>query len=357
MKIHQLLTSLTYGDAISDEAIAIKKILEEEGYKAYIFSHFYHPKTLRYLSKKDEFEEILKPDDIVIFHFSIGSPISKLYRLAKARRMIIYHNITPFQYFIDFQKDLAKYTYQGRIELKDFVDITHLALGDSDFNRRELEENGYKRTAVLPIIRDFEAFDRAKKTAIDYIFSDGKTNILFVGRIIPNKGVHHLILAFNFYKKEFNPNSRLIIVGEYTGFERYYYSLLDLVRSLKIEDIHFSGHVTFDELVSFYRVANVFVILSEHEGFCVPIIESFYMGIPVIAFSSTAVPETMNGAGILLDKKDPLSVAQAIDRVVRDDSYREEVISNQRVAFQKYRKENLKKILLKYIDEVSKIED
>ncbi len=357
MKIHQLLTSLTYGDAISDEAIAIKKILEEEGFKAHIFSHFYHPKTLRYLSRKDDFLKIVEPDDIVIFHFSIGSPISKLYRLAKAKRMIIYHNITPFQYFIDFQKELAKYTYLGRMELKDFVEITHLALGDSDFNRRELEEAGYKRTAVLPIIRDFEAFDSAKKTAIDYIFSDGKTKILFVGRIIPNKCVHHLIHAFNVYKKEFNKNSRLLIVGEYAGFERYYYSLLEMIKSLKIEDVYFSGHVTFDELVSYYRVSHVFVILSEHEGFCVPIIESFYMGIPVIAFSSTAVPETMGGAGILLEKKNPLYVAQAIDRVVRDSSYREEIVSKQRIVFQKYKKENLKKILLKHMDEVSKIEN
>lgn len=357
MKVHQLLTSLTYGDAISDEAIAIKKILEEEGFRAHIFSHFYHPKTLRYLSKKDDFHKIVEPDDIVIFHFSIGSPISKLYKSAKNKRIMIYHNITPFQFFVDFQKELAKYTYLGRIELKDFVDITHLALGDSDFNRRELEEAGYKRTAVLPIIRDFEAFDNAKKTAIEYIFSDGKTNILFVGRIIPNKGIHHLILAFNVYKKEFNPSSRLLIVGEYAGFERYYYSLLDLVTSLKLEDVHFSGHVTFDELVSFYRVSDVFVILSEHEGFCVPIIESFYMGIPVIAYASTAVPETMGGAGILLEKKDPLHVAQAIDKVVREKAYREEIISKQKIVFERYRKENLKKILLKYLDEVSKIED
>lgn len=357
MKIHQLLTSLTYGDAISDEAIAIKKILEEEGFKSYIFSHFYHPKTLRYLSKKDDFFNIVEPDDIVIFHFSIGSPISKLYKSAKTKKMIIYHNITPFQYFMDFQKELAKYTYQGRKELGDFVDITHLALGDSDFNRRELEEAGYKRTAVLPIIRDFEAFDNAKKTAIDYIFSDGKTNILFVGRIIPNKCVHHLILSFNVYKKEFNPDSRLLVVGEYSGFERYYYALLDLVQSLKIEDVYFSGHVTFDELISFYRLSDVFVILSEHEGFCVPIIESYYMGIPVIAYSSTAVPETMNGAGVLLEKKDPFSVAQAIDRVVRDRTYREEIVAKQKIAFEKYKKENLKKILLKYIDEVRKIED
>lgn len=357
MKIHQLLTSLTYGDAISDEAIAIKKILEEEGFKAHIFSHFYHPKTLRYLSRKEEFLEIVEPEDIVIFHFSIGSPISKLYKSANNKRMIIYHNITPFQYFLDFQKELAKYTYLGRVELKDFVDITHLALGDSDFNRRELEEAGYKRTAVLPIIRDFEAFDNAKRTAIEYIFSDGKTNILFVGRIIPNKCVHHLILAFNVYKKEFNPRSRLLIVGEYAGFERYYYALVDLVKSLKLEDVHFSGHVTFDELVSFYRISDVFVILSEHEGFCVPIIESFYMGIPVIAYSSTAVPETMNGAGILLEKKDPLYVAQNIDRVVREKEFREEIIAKQNVAFEKYKKENLKKIFLKYIDEVSKIEN
>lgn len=357
MKIHQLLTSLTYGDAISDEAIAIKKILEEEGFKAHIFSHFYHPRTLCYLSRKDDFLEIVEPDDIVIFHFSIGSPIAKLYRLAKAKKMIIYHNITPFQYFVDFQKELAKYTYLGRKELKDFINITQLALGDSDFNRKELEEAGYKRTAVLPIIRDFEAFDNAKKTAIDYIFSDGRINILFVGRIIPNKCVHHLILAFHVYKKEFNKNSRLLIVGEYAGFERYYYSLLEMVKSMKIEDVHFSGHVTFDELVSFYRVSHVFAILSEHEGFCVPIIESFYMGIPVIAFSSTAVPETMGRAGILLDEKDPLSVAQAIDSVVRDSFYREEVILKQRIVFQKYRKDNLKKILLKYTDEVSKIEN
>ncbi len=357
MKVHQLLTSLTYGDAISDEAIAIKRFLEEEGIETFIFSHFYHPKTLRYLMRKENFFKIVEPEDIVIFHFSIFSPISRFYRGSNTKKILMYHNITPFHYFIDFQKELTKFTFQGRAELRDFVEITHLALGDSDYNRRELEECGYKRTSVLPIIRDFDAFDNAKKTAIDYLFSDGKTNILFVGRIIPNKCVHHLINVFSVYKKEFNPSSRLLIVGEYAGFERYYYSLLELVKAQKIEDVHFSGHVTFDELVSYYRISDMFVILSEHEGFCVPIIESFYMGIPVLAYSSTAIPETMNGAGILIEKKEPLLVAQIMDKVMKDQEYRKQIINNQRIAFEKYKKENLRKLLLKYIDEVSKIEN
>ncbi|MGQ9618811.1 MAG: glycosyltransferase family 4 protein [Candidatus Aminicenantia bacterium] len=357
MKVHQLLTSLTYGDAISDEAIMIKRILEEQGIESHIFSHFYHPRTLKYLSRKEEFFNLVEPEDVIIFHFSISSPISKLYRKTKARKMIIYHNITPFQYFIEFQKDLAKFTYFGRAELKDFIDITDLALGDSEFNRKELEESGYRKTGVLPIIRNFDAFENAKRTAIDQIFSDGKTNILFVGRIIPNKCVHDLIKSFRFYKREFNPSSRLLIVGEYAGFERYYYSLLDFVRALKLEDVYFTGHVTFEELVSFYRVSDLFVILSEHEGFCVPIIESFYMGIPVVAYSSTAVPETMNGAGVLIERKDPEYVAKIIDKIVRESSFRKEVIEKQKGAFEKYKVQNLKGLLLKYIEEVKEIEN
>ena len=144
-------------------------------------------------------------------------------------------------------------------------------------------------------------------------YDDDWVNLLFVGRVIPNKRIEDVIRFFHAYKTYFNPRSRLLLVGAHSGFERYLSLLHHFIATIGAKDVHLVGHVSNEELVAYYELADVFVCASEHEGFCVPLVESFHMGVPVIAYAATAVPSTMDGAGILYTDKDPLHVAGLIN--------------------------------------------
>lgn len=354
MEIHQFATSLSYGDAISDEMLEIQKILREEGYKSEIFIKFYDPRMARHIRDFREYKKFSSPQNVVIFHFSIGSPVSKMFFRIPDKKIMIYHNITPHDFFIDYHRVLTRECYKGRLEIKLFVDKVDLALGDSEFNRKELERIGYPHTGVLPLLLDFSKFDEEGDPVIRDVFSNGKTTILFVGRLIPNKKFEDIIKAFYFYKKYFNPHSQLILVGDYRGLERYYASLQDLISKLGISDVHFSGHVEFSELVSFFRLAHIYLSFSEHEGFGAPLLEAFYMRMPVVAYAAGAVEETMNKGGILLFKKDFFKTAVLLDKITRDKTLRENLIDSQLSALKKYKIENISSILLRHIERVSK---
>jgi glycosyltransferase involved in cell wall biosynthesis len=174
-----------------------------------------------------------------------------------------------------------------------------------------------------------------------------------VGRVIPNKKFEDVIRTFTYYKKYFNAESQLILAGDYRGQERYYSALCCLVDSLEVKDVYFTGHRDFPELAAFFKIADVYLSMSEHEGFGVPLLEAFYNRIPVIAFAAGAVEETMNGGGLLLREKDFLKSAAVINKLEKEKSFRDNVIESQLKALEKYRKENVSQILLQHIKRVS----
>jgi glycosyltransferase involved in cell wall biosynthesis len=354
VEVHQFATSLTYGDAISDEMLEIQKVLREKGYNSEIFIRFYDPRMAGFIRDYREYREFSSPENVVIFHFSISSPVSKMFFRVPDKKIMIYHNITPFEHYLDSHRILTRECYKGRLEIKLFVDKVDLALGDSEFNRQELEEVGYPQTGVLPLLLDFTKFDREGDPVVEQIFANGKTTILFVGRIIPNKKYEDIIKVFYFYKKYFNRNSQLVLVGDYRGLERYLAGLLDLLKRLELTDVHFTGHVEFKELVSFYRFSQLYLSLSEHEGFGVPLLEAFYMRVPVVAYSAGAVEETLNGGGILLRHKDFFKTAALMDTLMKDSSLKERIIGSQVKALDKYKKENISRILLHHLERVKK---
>lgn len=354
MDIHQFATSLSYGDAISDEMLEIQSVLQERGYRSEIFVKLYDPRSAGHVRDYRDYKKCSAPDNVVIFHFSIGSPVSKLFFRVPDRKMMIYHNITPHEYFVDAHRILARECYKGRLEINLFVDKVDLAVGDSEFNRRELQAVGYKATGVLPILMNFSKFDRPGDPVTRSLFDNGKTTLLFVGRLIPNKKFEDIIKTYYLYKKYFNPDSQLILAGDYRGLERYFSSLQELVARLNLMDVHFSGHIDFAELLAFYQAAHVFLSMSEHEGFGVPLLEAFYMNIPVIAYAAGAVEETMNGGGVILRHKDVLRTAALIDRIQRDQALRKTIIDGQLKALQKYSLEYVSRILLEHVQKASR---
>jgi glycosyltransferase involved in cell wall biosynthesis len=225
-------------------------------------------------------------------------------------------------------------------------------LGDSEFNRQELEALGFPRTRVLPVVPGFSHLDGPADDLVARQFDDGWTNILFVGRVIPNKRIENLIRFFAAYKTRFNPRSRLLVVGAYGGFERYLTMLHQLVASLGVPDVHFTGHVSNEELRAYYDVSDLFLCASEHEGFCVPLVEAFYARLPVVAFARTAVPATMDGAGVLYDEPDPDQVAALLDLVVGDAGLQSRILEGQDRALERLRAQDFAGTLLSLVDEV-----
>ena len=199
---------------------------------------------------------------------------------------------------MDVHKLLVELCFKGLRELKAYPARCDLALGDSEFNRQELEALGFAPTGVLPVVPNFSHLEHEPDRLLAGQFDDDWTNILFVGRVIPNKRFEDLIRIFDVYKREFNPRARLLLVGSYGGFERYLAMLQQLVAALKTPDVHFTGHVSDEELIAFYEIADLFLCASEHEGFCVPLLEAFHMQVPVVAYAATAVPATMDGGGV-----------------------------------------------------------
>ena len=354
MQVHQFATSLTYGDAISDEMLEIRAFLREQGFESEIFVRFFDPRLAGSIKDYREYRRYSSPQNVVIFHFSIGSPVSKLFFRIPDKRIMIYHNITPYSFFVDSHRVLTRECYKGRLELKQFVGKVDLALGDSDYNRRELEEAGYAATGVLPILMDFSKFDGPGDPVTETMFDTGKTTLLYVGRVIPAKRFEDLIKTFWYYKNMFNRDSQLLLVGEFRGMERYLAGLQDLIGRLKLTDVHLTGHVEFEGLLSFFRMADVYLSLSEHEGFGVPLLEAFYLGLPVVAFDAGAVAETMNGGGVLLKEKDPFHTAALVDRVVRDKDLRSRLVASGRTALAKYRLESVRRILMEHIERVGR---
>jgi len=349
MKIHQFLTSYSYGDAIGNEAFEIKRYLQENGHESEIFALFYHPRYAHKIINYLEYDKYSHPDNVVIYHFSIGSPVMKKFLRLPDKKVIIYHNITPHHFFLDYHRVLSKDCYKGRIELKSLVDKIDLGLGDSKYNEQELKDLGFSNTGTLPLVMDFEKFDIEIDPVLAELFGDNGTNILYVGRIIPNKKIEDIIKIFHIYKKFFNPHSRLFIIGEYRGFERYLYSLHDLIKQLNTKDVFISGHVPDEELISYFKMADLYLHMSEHEGFCAPVPESFYLNIPVVAFNAGAVQETMNGGGLLVNHKDYLQIAVLMDQVLSDNELRQKVLKSQREALQRYLKKRTGQILMDHI--------
>jgi glycosyltransferase involved in cell wall biosynthesis len=244
----------------------------------------------------------------------------------------VYHNITPAGFFLGFHPHLAGLCHHGRRELAAFAPRAELALGDSEVNRRELEEAGFARTGVLPIVLDLSLYDRPPSPTVRRLYDDGRTNVLFVGRVIPNKKIEDVIRSFTFFQRWVQPRSRLLLVGDHRGFERYLGRLQELVRELRVDEVVFTGQVDDDELYACYRLADAFLCLSEHEGFGVPLQEAMHFGLPVIAYDAGAVRETLRGGGILLQDKPPELVAELLDRVTHGTDLRRAVLASQAKA-------------------------
>lgn len=350
--VHQVLATLGYGDAIGHEVLGIQRVLRGAGYESEIFVETADDRLEPLTRDYRELVDFSRAGNLLLHHFSLGSKASRTAFALPDRMALIYHNITPPEYFVGVHRRLARQCFRGRRELRAYADRCDLALGDSEFNRLDLEALGFSRTAVLPVVPDFSHLDVEPNWMVARDFDDEWTNVFFVGRVVANKRIDNLIRFFHAYHTAFNPRSRLLIVGAYTGFERYLESLHHLAATLGASHVHFIGHVSNEELAAFYEIADLFLCASEHEGFCVPIVEAFYKQVPVLALAATAVPATMDGAGVLFEGASPLHVAALMDAVISSVDLQDRIVAGQLDAVARFRARDFGATLLAFVEDI-----
>lgn len=330
-RIFQLIPVLDPDDAIGNHARRMASVAGER-HGGFIVERAHA--SLEHLATHWS-EAQVDEDDILIYHVALASHVGEWMRKTKATKLIDYHNLTPPSFFRSFNPGLATALAHARFQLEELRPHLTLSISDSDFSRRELEEMGFSPTETLPIMLDFNVYSEANEDLVSELARDKprRGDLMFVGRIAPNKRQEDLIKAFAVYRRAYNPGARLFLVGG-TNAPNYSRALDDYLDRLGVEGVHLTGKVSNRDLVAYYRMADVFLSMSEHEGFGVPFVEAMHLGVPVIAYSCTAVPETLGEGGVLLDHKDYEQVAAMIQLVMEDDEVRGSLVEagRQRVA-------------------------
>ena len=331
MIINQWVPAAHKGDAIGDSARRVRDLLRSMGHESELYALTIDD-NLRH-EVRPFADPAAKQGQLTIFHYALPSPMTEAFASLGSGRVLQYHNVTPASYFAPYDPSLFRLAALGRDELATLAGHVDLALGDSEYNRRELEALGFGRTGVFPIAVDTSRVTQpANRPALDALLDDRLVNFLFVGRIAPNKKIEDIIRLAEFYKRYVDAYYRFIFVGRFDVVPRYY----SMIRALMFEYrfLHdrfvFTGPVSDEELAVYYRHAAVYISMSEHEGFCVPLVEAMATDVPVLAYAAAAVPDTLGGAGVQFAPKDLEYAAELLASLTFDDGLRAQVIAGQR---------------------------
>jgi glycosyltransferase involved in cell wall biosynthesis len=331
MIVNQWLPAAHRGDALGDAARRLRDLLQGMGHIAGLYA----------LTVDDDLAREVLPfqdpgarrGDVTILHFALPSPMTEALAGLRTHRVLLYHNVTPAGYFAGHDPALFRLAVIARQQLATLAGRVDLALGVSEFNRQELESLGFSRTGVLPLAIDLSRITRTvERPALERMLDDDFVNFLFVGRIAPNKKIEDHIRLAEHYKRYVDAYYRFIFVGRFDAVPRYYSTIRALLARFRLLDHRFvfTGAVPDEDLAIYYRRAAVYISMSEHEGFCAPLVEAMAADVPVLAYSAAAVPETLGGAGVQFAPKDLEHVAELLGALTFDDTLRQSVIAGQR---------------------------
>jgi glycosyltransferase involved in cell wall biosynthesis len=314
VNVHQLLSGAGPVDAVTTQALAFRRLFTEWGWGGSDAAVHLDPRVNgSFLAPRD-----LRAgdDDVLLFHYSAYAPRLRPWLGRPNRKLLVYHNVTPARYLWGYEPVVAIHCAVGRSQLPDFARGVDLAAGVSEYNARELAEAGAPATAVVPIL-----FDPAALGPPGPDTPPGPPTVLGVGRLTPHKR-HDLVLrAFALYRRHHAPDARLVLVGEPIS-KSYGRQIVDLAERLAPGAVRLEHTLPADELAARYRAAHAFLTLSEHEGFCIPLLESFHFGVPVIARPVGGVPEVAGGAALLSGDEDLAVIAGLLHLAVDDAALR-----------------------------------
>jgi L-malate glycosyltransferase len=326
-RIDQVIPTLASRDAIGGHVMQLRDLLRSRGYESDIFYGNASP------DRFDDGFPITRIGDpsssgrVLLYQLSIGSGAADIFRDRPERKFVNYHNITPAALVEAWIPAVGEEVRWGRAQLRDLAKVTEFAIADSVFNEMELRDAGYPSTTTVPLLIDPQDFtgsaDPALAARLARQRAGGGADLLFVGKVSPHKGQHDLVKALAAYRRLYDPKARLHIVGSAIS-EEYQQAVVRFADELDLADaVEFAGSVTHEELIAYYDGCDVFLCLSNHEGFCVPLLESMYHRLPIVSHQCAAVPETVAQAGLILPDKTPARVAAAIHRVIDDAGLRQ----------------------------------
>jgi glycosyltransferase involved in cell wall biosynthesis len=329
--VNQWVPAAHRGDAVGDSARRMREWLRAAGHDSQIYA----------LTIDDDLQGDVRPfehpaarrGDLTIFHYALPSPMTEPFGALPGGRVLYYHNVTPAHYFAPYDPGLFRLAVLARRELSTLVKRVDLALGVSEFNRLELAALGFEPTGILSLPVDLSRITRpVRRPALEKILDDDFVNFLFVGRIAPNKKIEDHIRLAEHYKRYVDAYYRFIFVGRCDSVPRYYSTIRALMTEYRFlnERFIFTGPVTDEDLAIYYRHAAVYISLSEHEGFCAPLLEAMTADVPVLAYGAAAVPETLGGAGVQFAPKDLEYAAELAGALAFDDGLRRNVLAGQR---------------------------
>ena len=331
MEIHQVLASASPGDAVTHAAFGFRKVLRQVG-RSEILAYHIDPQLRDEVQALHSYEHRCRPRDLLIYHASIGqSEVASFLLESRSRLALIYHNITPSRYFAPFDPPFAQLLDRGRVEVQLLRDRVELALAVSEYNASELEALGYKDVRVSPLPLDLEGLSKVApdpRTVERLADLDGPL-VLFVGQTLPHKRPDLLVHAHHILTTYLLPDVNLALVGA-GRLPRYWRAIHDQALELGLRCL-LPGWLRIEELVAFYQAADVFATMSEHEGFCVPLLEAMHFELPVLARGFGAIPDTIAGAGLVLPPaEDPILIAEAMAEMIMDGRLRERLVARGR---------------------------
>jgi L-malate glycosyltransferase len=326
--MHQFVHTLNYGDAISCEVLSLKRCFENLGYQSEIYAINIHQKYKNIGKVYTECQST--EEDYVILHYSLGSILNDLYKtLPCKKRILIYHNITPAFYFKAINPRVASDIESGIQELPGLCALSDMLIADSSFNARDLKEYGFDSVGLdLPVDTarwDNEPSNEGIKALLN---NDQSLHLLHVGRIAPNKKLEDILKVFYFLHHHIFKNSKLWFVGIDIDTEVYSYALKRMADELSLRDnVIFTGGLSDSEVRAFYENASVYICMSEHEGFCLPVVEAMHFQLPVVCYAAGAIPETVDAGAILLNEKRYSEIAELVCKLYTDKSLRDLLIT------------------------------
>ena len=354
MEIHQIVVSASAGDAVTNAALDFQQVLQRVAPSG-LFARYVDPRLEGKVFPLSVYEACAQPDDLLIYHVSIGEPEVVQFLLGRRERLVlVYHNITPPEYFAGLDPAFAGLLACGRSELILLRDRAQMALAVSEFNARELLDLGYDNVRVSPLPIDvgrLHEIEPDPETAARLDELDGPL-VLFVGQLLPHKRPDLLLQAYHVLTTYLIPDAHLVLLGP-GRLEPYRLALETLAAQLNLHRAQIPGWLTREQLAAHYRQADLFVTVSEHEGVCVPLLEAMSFDVPVIARAFGAIPETMGDAGLLLPADDdPLLVAEAMAEVLTSEGLRGELIGRGRAGLADFKVDTARATFLEHLLDV-----
>ena len=360
MRIIQLINGISGGSGVANSLFSLVDALVEMGYESEIYAKYVgeipYSRSVKRIESLSELN--INSDTVLFYHFYSACDLNEDVKKLDCKKILIFHNVTPPAFFYEWDKQKCCELARGEYEARNTEKYYDFAIALSMFSKNQLISYGWNpsKVDVIPLINvnyDFIApMDEDSNN-----FSNCVSIFLHVGRIVPNKKIEDIIFIFNDYVAKYDEKAYLILCGDNSSYQLYYKALLLLVQKFNLKDkVLFTGQVPDDMVESYYKRANVYLCMSEHEGLCIPILEAFKHKIPVIAYGAAAVPDTMGDAGVIIYEKNFEKISEKIHELLNNKVWLDDVLKKEQQRVNNFSISNYKSILNNLIN-ISKYEN